>query len=160
MKTRLPLQITTVEEAKIFLTELHANDERFHPEDNAHGIEWELPIEDVPTYHEAERLNILMAAIYNLPGNDGRHEAPMVFDPCAFLSELDEAQDKDTTIISKATLEKTFKDAGIDASEILDSIQYADTIGSLIECFEFARDELNQAIAVAEKFNIETKLIN
>lgn len=39
MKTNLPAAITTIDEAKAFLTELHANGESYHPEDDAHDVE-------------------------------------------------------------------------------------------------------------------------
>lgn len=87
MKTKLPLEIKTVEEAKAFLTELHANGEYFHPEDDAFTIEWQTCTP--ASGEECNQLNNLMYDIYNLPGNDGRHSAPMVFDPCAFLNGLD-----------------------------------------------------------------------
>lgn len=93
MKTNLPNSITTIAEAKVFITELHTNGESYHPEADAHYVNW-LSIQDItnePTYNEATHLNTLMGEIYNLPGNDGRHCEPMVFDPCEFLNELDEA---------------------------------------------------------------------
>ena len=91
MKTTLPAKISTVKEAKIFLFDLHENSESFHPEDDAHTIVWDdIPRqEDEPTHDEAEQLNKLMADIYNLPGNDGRHSGEMIFDPCQFLLDLD-----------------------------------------------------------------------
>jgi len=83
MKTNLPNRITTVEEAKAFLTELHKNDESFHPEDNAHDIEWET---SNPTSEERDKLNALMSDIYELEGNEDSQN--MIFDPCEFLLNL------------------------------------------------------------------------
>ena len=39
MKTKLPEKISTVQEAKAFLSDLYYNNESYHPEDSAHGIE-------------------------------------------------------------------------------------------------------------------------
>lgn len=85
MKTKLPESITTVEQAKEFLTELHRNGEQFHPEDDAHDIHWNSGIK--PTEAQRDRLNKLMADIYRLPGNDMSPQN-MVFDPCGFLLKL------------------------------------------------------------------------
>lgn len=84
MKTILPAGIGTVEQAKALLTDLHANGEAFHPEDDATDL-----VTDVFTQEEGESLNALMLDIYNLPGNDGRHVGILAFDPCEFLIELD-----------------------------------------------------------------------
>lgn len=86
MKTTLPQAIATIEEAQAFLTELEGNGESFHPEDNAHNIQWHCC--NPPTAGEADLLNKLMQDIYDLPGNDGRH-IDLVFDPCEFLLMLD-----------------------------------------------------------------------
>lgn len=84
MKTFLPTAITTVQEAETFLMVLYTNGEAFHPEDDAHGIVWDLDV--FPTSEEADQLNKLMGDIYSLPGN----EMPMAltFDPCEFLNRL------------------------------------------------------------------------
>ena len=79
MKTILPAAITTVEEAKAFLTELHKNGEAFHPEDDARHLSGNLFTEE-----EGGKLNKLMDNIYNLPGNDGRHDK-LAFCPCEYL---------------------------------------------------------------------------
>lgn len=84
MITNLPFRIDTVEEAKEFLTELHNNNETFHPEDDAHDINWtttEVSME------EKDRLNELMQNIYNLPCNKGKYP-DIEFDPCDFLMDL------------------------------------------------------------------------
>jgi hypothetical protein len=88
MKTNLPSEITSIEEAKKFLSELHANGESFHPEDNAHDIDWDLPDEQKPDYMQSRQLNKLMFDIYNLPGNDRSH-VNLAFDPCDYLLWLD-----------------------------------------------------------------------
>ena len=88
MKTQLPQSINSIEEAKAFLAALHSNNEQFHPEDDAHEIEW-LTIEDennCPTVSECDQLNKLMNDIYNLPGNNDAQN--MAFDPCGYLLDL------------------------------------------------------------------------
>lgn len=82
MKTKLPDSIKTVEEAKVFLTELHNNGESYHPEDSPHDIAWAEGVEP-PTHEECEKLYRLMDDIYNLPGNTGEQ-----FDPCGFYLDL------------------------------------------------------------------------
>jgi hypothetical protein len=94
LKTQLPTDIQTVEQAQQFLTELYTNGECYHPEDSAHSINWNLPYQ--PNWGECEQLNNLMAAIYNLVGNDGRHSDPMIFDPCSFIISLDVDHNPDT----------------------------------------------------------------
>lgn len=86
MKTKLPISIKTVEEAIAFLTALHTNGEQYHPEDNAHDILWTTPV----TICDENQLNALMEDIYNLPGNDGRHN-DLAFDPCEYLLLLGKA---------------------------------------------------------------------
>lgn len=85
MKTTLPPAITTIEEAKTFLTDLYNNGESYHPEDSAHDILWHIA---APTEDECNRLDKCMEDIYNLPGNDGRR-VNLFFDPCEFLNMLD-----------------------------------------------------------------------
>ncbi len=87
MKTSLPESIKTIDEAKAFLTDLYNNGESYHPEDSAEGIVWNNGVEVSPA--EAEQLDSLMSDIYMLPGNDGRHNDPLAFDPAGFLLELD-----------------------------------------------------------------------
>lgn len=92
MKTVLPDKISTIEEAKAFLTELHKNKEDFHPEDDAHTIVWGeiAKQDDEPTPAECDQLNKLMEDIYALPENMyGRKYVDVVFDPCDFLLSLD-----------------------------------------------------------------------
>lgn len=61
MKTKLPQSITTQAEAEAFLKELYNNGEIYHPEDDAHGIIWNLPEgQDEPTNEECDLLNDLM----------------------------------------------------------------------------------------------------
>lgn len=87
MKTKLPDSITTVAEAKKLLADLIENNECFHPEDDAHGIMWDTA---KASHVECDQLNKLMEDIYNLPGNDGRHIEPMIFDPCEFIMSQSE----------------------------------------------------------------------
>lgn len=81
MKTKLPLAITTIEEAKILLTALNNNGEAFHPEDDANECF------DTLTKEECDQLNKLMGDIYNLDGNESH--LSMIFDPCEYLLMLD-----------------------------------------------------------------------
>lgn len=76
MKTQLPEEITTIEAAETFLTDLHNNGEAFHPEDDAHEIIWHL--ETPPTAAECDQLNKLMEDIFKLDG----------FDPFEILMKL------------------------------------------------------------------------
>lgn len=98
MKTTLPVSIKTVEEAKAFLTALHANGEAYHPEDDAHRVDWHAT--EVITNGDCEQLNRLMKDIYNLPGNDGRHCERMIFDPCEFVTDLNDAQQDGFELLS------------------------------------------------------------
>ncbi len=101
MKTILPAAITTVEEAKAFLTELHKNGEAYHPEEDAHYLHGE-PFNK----EEAQKLNDLMDEIYALPGNDGRHDN-IAFDPCEHLLLLEdwECTDPDCNQYRKTVVE-------------------------------------------------------
>lgn len=81
METNLPDYISTVEDAQKFLTELHANKESYHPEDDANDIIWALKVSK-PTKNELEKLNKLMLDIYTLPDFEPD------FDPCEFLDNL------------------------------------------------------------------------
>lgn len=82
MKTLLPAKIETVEQAKQFLSDLHSNNETFHPEDDATQL-----VGDPFNQQEGTQLNKLMSDIYNLEGNNSAQD--MIFDPCQFLLELD-----------------------------------------------------------------------
>lgn len=79
MKTTLPLEITSIAEARAFLSALNANGEAYHPDDNAHSIYWNMPVSQQPVYAEADRLNKLMADIFKLEG----------FDPYQYLLDCD-----------------------------------------------------------------------
>lgn len=93
MKTALPDKISTIEEAKSFLTELYNNNEQFHPEDDAHDIVWQSAS---PTPEQCDQLNKMMEDIYALPENMyGRKYVDVVFDPCEFLLNLDPAYGKE-----------------------------------------------------------------
>jgi hypothetical protein len=75
MRTKLPDSITTVEEAKMFLTELVNNNEEYHPEDDAMDVEW---IMETVSQDEMMQLNKLMDDIYDLNA----------IDPCEFIIDL------------------------------------------------------------------------
>ena len=87
MKTNLPQSIGTIEEAKKFLKELCDNNEQYHPEDDAHDIEWDTIecVGDYPTKEERDQLNKLMNEIYVLKGNEDPQN--MIFDPCEFIMD-------------------------------------------------------------------------
>ena len=82
MKTTLPEEITTINEAKQLLTALHNNGEAFHPEDDANDL-----CGDPFTIDEGNQLNKLMADIYSLPGNEN-YPNDLAFDPCGFFCDL------------------------------------------------------------------------
>jgi pimeloyl-CoA synthetase len=75
MKTALPIKISTIQEAKEFLSDLELHGESFHPEDDAHDIIWHC---SEPTDIEKEQLNILMEQI----------RAIKDFDPCEYILDL------------------------------------------------------------------------
>jgi hypothetical protein len=79
MVTNLSRQIESIEEAKAFLAELIENKEVYHPEDDAHDIEWFLAGEN-PTSEECDQLNRLMAKTFEFEG----------FDPCQYVLENSE----------------------------------------------------------------------
>jgi len=64
MKTNLPEQLTTAEEAKVFLTELYKNGESYHPDDDAQIIALEAGRTFTST--EAKKLNDLMEQCFEL----------------------------------------------------------------------------------------------
>lgn len=83
MKTNLNRTITTIDEAKAFLRDLHTNNEVFHPEDNAHDIVWGTT---TVSPEECEQLNDIMADIHRLSHN--------TFDVCGFLLDLDRVNEE------------------------------------------------------------------
>lgn len=85
MKTTLPTEIKSIEEAKSFLTDLFNNNEGFHPEDDANDVIWNLPEEEKPSKEDCDKLNELMGNIYDLEGNEDYQN--MAFDPCGFILE-------------------------------------------------------------------------
>ena len=79
MKTNLDTQIQDTEQAIAFLTELHHNNEDFHPEDDAHDIIWNgIPKAEIPTSKEQDQLNKLMEQCW------------IHCDPCEILVNLDQ----------------------------------------------------------------------
>lgn len=70
LKTQLPESITSIQEAKDFLTKLHLNGEGYHPEDDANDC-----LEGMASIEEGNKLNDLMSQIYDLKD----------FDPCEFI---------------------------------------------------------------------------
>jgi hypothetical protein len=101
MKTNLDRTITTQDEAEDFLNELFENGESFHPEDSAHEIVWaSCP---TPTHNEMIKLNNLMNATFHFDG----------FDPCEYLEELREEEDRRMKLARPSDYdseEKAFRD--------------------------------------------------
>jgi hypothetical protein len=87
MKTNLPDAINSIEEAKLYLSELLKNHEAYHPEDDAHEIVWGHG-GVFPTKEECDKLNKLMGDIYNLEGNKDKYP-DLAFDPCEYLHQQD-----------------------------------------------------------------------
>jgi hypothetical protein len=79
----LPKKIATVDDAKEFLRLLHYTGRSYHPEDNPFDI-----VGGVFNQHEAMAVKVLMAEVYNLPGNKGKYP-DLEFDPCGYLLELE-----------------------------------------------------------------------
>lgn len=112
MKTTLPKEINSVEQAKTFLTELVKNDEQFHPEDDATDL-----VGDAFTKEEGEQLNKLMRDIYNLDGNNGNHATPK-FDPCEFILSL-ESKEITEILISQMKFSETNTGGGCKALQYI-----------------------------------------
>lgn len=98
LKTNLPTSITSIDEAKKFLTELHLNGEGYHPEDDANDC-----LSHIASFDEGTKLNFLMSQIYEL----------MNFDPCEFI--LDSNFDKLVEINVINYKNKGGKSSGIEA---------------------------------------------
>jgi hypothetical protein len=91
MKTKLPANIGTIEEAETFLTELYENGEAYHPEDLASDVINSQTDERLFTDEESEKLDALMTQIYFLPENGNNYRTnpnALAFDPCGFLLDL------------------------------------------------------------------------
>lgn len=85
MKTMIPASITTLEDAKKFLTDLHNNNETYHPEDDALYVHFiSIPVSERPTIDECNKLNALMNSISCL-----QETKTGSFDPCQFLIDLE-----------------------------------------------------------------------
>ena len=84
MKTKLPKEILTIQQAKSFLFHLFNNAEAYHPEDDAFDVLWLNCPE--PSEQEKIQLNKLMDDIYALPGNNSAKD--MAFDPCGYLIDI------------------------------------------------------------------------
>lgn len=78
MKTNLPAKIQTTIQAQAFLNDLYTHNEAFHPQEDAHGVNW-LNEDEAPTPTQCDQLNALMRDIYALPSE---------FDPCEYLFSL------------------------------------------------------------------------
>lgn len=77
LKTKLPKNIKSLQQAIDYLTLLYINGESYHCDDSAHDIIWSLPESQQPTQNECNHLNVLMAQVHSF------HP-----DPCEVLNEL------------------------------------------------------------------------
>lgn len=59
MKTNLNRFITSKEEAKAYLSDLHSNGEAYHPDDSADSVEW---LKIAPNANECVKMDALMDA--------------------------------------------------------------------------------------------------
>ena len=59
MKTNLNRKIASIEDARQYLSELHDNDEAYHPDDSADSVEWSG---NAPDANECIKLDELMDA--------------------------------------------------------------------------------------------------
>lgn len=75
MKTKIPEKIESMEAVNAYLTELHNNDEAYHPEDDAREID------NLFTREEGEQLNTAMEQVYAVCNANGA-------DPCEILLRL------------------------------------------------------------------------
>lgn len=75
MKTALPNQISTLEQAKSYLKNLYENGDSYHPEDSAADCFENIDAET------AKRMDDLMDQVYSFASEE--------FDPCMFILELD-----------------------------------------------------------------------
>jgi hypothetical protein len=108
MKTNLNRTITTQDEAEDFLNELFENGEDFHPEDDARNIIRFATGERLFTDEEADKLNDLMSSMY-----DKDFDADADFDPCGYLLDLQEEEDRRMKLARPAEFdseEKAFRD--------------------------------------------------
>lgn len=77
MRTTLPIEINSIQDAEKFLKELNDNGEAYHPEDDAFDIVWNGT---EPVENEKTHLNELMDQCY---------EFGTSFDPCEYLLSLE-----------------------------------------------------------------------
>jgi hypothetical protein len=96
----LPNAITSIKEAKEYLNLLEKEGMIYHPEDDANDI-----IGFDITKEEGDHLNKLMEDIYNLPGNDGKHDDTILFCPCEYIISI---SDEDYIKDMKAEDEQDF----------------------------------------------------
>ena len=101
MKTKLPAKISSIKQARKFLTELQKNDEGYHPEDSASDFP------NLFTPDEAVILDRLMSEIYALPGNEDVMN--MALDPAQVLLDLDENHFPDVKDIDKLQARELLK---------------------------------------------------
>ena len=84
MRTELPTEIKTIEDAKQFLSSLHSNGEAYHPDDNPEDC---FSVDSEADAKWCKQVGKLMEQIYDLPGNIGKYPN-LEFDPCEYLMEL------------------------------------------------------------------------
>lgn len=73
MKTRIPDEIESMEDVRAYLTELHSNNEAYHPEDDARELDFGP--------EDGARLNAAMRKVYAVCEAHGE-------DPCEILLTL------------------------------------------------------------------------
>lgn len=82
MKTTLPTEIKTIEQAKDLLRQLHLNNESYHPDDSAETIIRGGDDERVFTDQEAEQLNKLMNEIFTIDNFDVyEYQLELLYEP-------------------------------------------------------------------------------
>lgn len=75
MNTILPESITSVSEAKKYLSDLHHNGEAYHPDDDAHDVLFQTCN---PSSVQRDKMNYLMSQVFTFDS----------LDPYAFLIDL------------------------------------------------------------------------
>lgn len=169
MKTNLPASINTVAEAKAFLKELHSKGEAYHCEDDAHEQEpWHgMPDgEPRPTPEQCDQLNKLMEDIYNLPGNDGRHVPPMVFEPCMYVLQINScaslrANLGATCFIDEDSIRNFICDVDVTSFTQITGIDMETEEGTQVFLHQFAGCTINEIIEKVEhNFGSDKKLFD
>lgn len=152
--TKLPAEIKTIEAARAFLSELNKNGEAYHPEDDAHEVDFlNLDEDSRPTDHERDQLNKLMADIYALPGNE--NPPHLTFDPCQYLlDDLKTFVVKDTSGRGYNTT-ATLADLKIWA-EVIEADEAVNEFNRLEDATEYTASEELDILEVGDTYNLGT----